>query len=106
MNKKFDAHEALKADFGIGKEEESLEEELYTFVTKKTLDIMMKSMQLSMETDALKHDIRKDEENDPTPEVKERMMQFMKNNEQLSRYVGQLDMLSEIAQFMNERKKK
>lgn len=106
---KFDAHEALKADFGIGKEEsDKLEEELYVFVSKKTLDVTMESLKLTMETEILKAQIKKDDESDNgfTPEAKERMKQFMKNNDKLSRYVGQLDMLSELAQFMQERGKK
>lgn len=102
---KFDAHEALKADFGIGKDEsDKLEEDLYGFVAKRTLDVTMESLKLTMETEILKEQIKKDDESDKlTPEAKERMKQFMKNNDKLSRYVGQLDILSEIAQFMNER---
>ena len=104
---KFDAHEALKADFGIGKEEsDKLEEELYDFVAKKTLDVTMKSMKLAVETEILKQEIKKDDDNDPTDETKERVKQLVKNNDELSRYVGQLDILSEIAQFMSEREKK
>lgn len=104
----FDAYEALKADFGIGKEEsDKLEEELYVFVSKKTLDVTMESLKLTMETEILKQQIKKDDESDGfTPEAKERMKQFMKNNDKLSRYVGQLDILSEIAQFMDKRGKK
>ena len=104
----FDAYEALKADFGIGKEEsDKLEEDLYGFVTKKTLDVTMESLKLTMETEILKAQIEKDDESDElTPEAKERMKQLMKNNDKLSRYVGQLDMLSELAQFMQERGKK
>lgn len=102
---KFDAHEALKADFGIGKDEsDKLEEDLYGFVAKKTLDVTMESLKLTMETEILKEQIKKDDENDElTPEAKERMKQFMRNNDKLSRYVGQLDILSEITQFMNGR---
>jgi len=107
MEEKFDAYEALKADFGIGKEEsDKLEEDLYDFVGKKTLDVTMKSMRLAVETDILKQQIKKDPDNDPSPEAKERLKQMFKNNEELSRYVGQLDMLSELAQFMQERGKK
>ena len=107
MSEKFDAYEALKADFGIGKEEkDKLEEDLYEFVTKKTLDVTMKSMKLVMKTDILKEQIKKDPDNDPSPEAKERLKQMFKNNEELSRYVGQLDILSELAQFMNGRDKK
>ena len=103
----FDAYEALKADFGIGKEEEKLEEDLYDFVAKKTLDVTMKSMKLAMETEILKQQIKKDDDSgEPTPEAKERLKQMFKNNEELSRYVGQLDIISELAQFMDERKKK
>ena len=105
---KFDAHEALKADFGIGKDEsDKLEEDLYGFVAKRTLDVTMESLKLTMETEILKEQIKKDDESDKlTPEAKERMKQFMKNNDKLSRYVGQLDILSEIAKFMDERGKK
>jgi len=107
MSEKFDAHEALKADFGIGKEEsDKLEEELYVFVAKKTLDVTMQSMKLTMETEILKQQIKKDDDNEPTDEAKERMKQFMKNNDKLARYVGQLDILSEISQFMSDREKK
>ena len=102
---KFDAHEALKADFGIGKDEsDKLEEDLYSFVAKRTLDVTMESLKLTMETEILKEQIKKDDESDKlTPEAKERMKQFMRNNDKLSRYVGQLDILSEIARFMDER---
>ena len=105
---KFDAYEALKADFGIGQEEsDKLEEELYDFVGKKTLDVTMKSMKLAMETEILKQQIKKDDESgEPTPEAKERLKQMFKNNEELSRYVGQLDVISELAQFMDKRGKK
>lgn len=106
MKEKFDAHEALKADFGIGEESDKLEEELYDFVAKKTLDITMKSMKLAMETEILKKEIKKDDDKDPSPEAKERLKQMFKNNEELARYVGQLDIISELAQFMDERKKK
>jgi len=66
----------------------------------------MKSMRLAVETDILKQQIKKDPDDNPSPETKERLEQMFKNNEELSRYAGQLDMLSELAQFMNERSKK
>lgn len=107
MNEKFDAYEALKADFGIGEEEkDKLEGEFYDFIAKKTLDVTMKSMKLAMETEILKQEIKKDPDDNPSPEAKERMKQLLKNNDELSRYVGQLDIISELAQFMDERKKK